>query len=79
MSTLRWMCNSCDWIGGDAELLRAPSPFDPEDTLCACPKCKAVDDLHNACDEPGCTQKAHCGFPTPDGGYRRTCSRHSEF
>lgn len=73
---LRWLCQSCDWIGNDAELLRAPSPFDPDDTICGCPKCKAVDDIINACDEPGCTREAHCGFPAP-GGYRRTCSKHA--
>lgn len=27
------------------------------------------------CDEPGCLEKATCGFPTPDG-YRRTCHKH---
>lgn len=32
----------------------------------------------NLCDEPGCYQHVSCGFPT-DGGYRRTCSDHSNF
>lgn len=27
------------------------------------------------CDEPGCSKRASCGFPTPDG-YRRTCGEH---
>ena len=73
---LRWLCQSCDWIGDDAQLLRAPIPFDSETTICGCPKCKAVDDIINACDEPGCTREADCGFPTPQG-YRRTCGRHA--
>jgi len=76
-SVIRWMCQSCDWIGDDAELLRAPSPFDAEDTIVGCPKCKAVDDFKSACDEPGCGQDATCGFPAP-GGYRRTCGKHMQ-
>ena len=60
---LRWLCQSCDWTGSDAELLRAPSPFDAADTIVGCPKCKAVEDIANACDEPGCDQEATCGFP----------------
>lgn len=71
----RWMCQSCDWHGGDDELLRAPSPFDPADEIIGCPKCKAVEDVANACDEPGCGEPASCGFQDP-GGYRRTCVRH---
>lgn len=74
---LRWLCQSCDWIGDDAELLRAPSPFDATDTICACPKCYAVEDVTNACDEPGCTREASCGWPEEGGGYRRTCHEHS--
>ena len=72
---LRWLCQSCDWTGEDAELLRAPSPFDAADTICACPKCKAIEDIANACDEPGCAREATCGFPD-HGGYRRTCGKH---
>lgn len=47
---LRWLCQSCDWTGDDGELLRAPSPFDASDTIVGCPKCKAVEDIANACD-----------------------------
>ena len=50
---LRWLCQSCDWTGSDAELLRAPSPFAADDTIVGCPKCKAVEDIANACDSPG--------------------------
>jgi len=31
------------------------------------------------CDEPGCYEYASCGWPTSDGGYRRTCGQHSNF
>jgi len=75
---LRWLCQSCDWTGDDAELLRAPSPFDAAETIVGCPKCKAVEDIANACDEPGCDQEATCGFPAP-GGYRRTCGKHLQW
>jgi hypothetical protein len=29
------------------------------------------------CDEPGCSKRTSCGFPTPNG-YRRTCGEHSQ-
>ena len=28
------------------------------------------------CDEPGCYNYISCGWPTEDGGYRKTCSDH---
>jgi hypothetical protein len=73
--SVRWLCNVCGWIGDDAELLRAPNPFNPKDEVCGCPKCRAVNDLANACGTPGCVREASCGFPVP-GGYRRTCYEH---
>lgn len=36
-----------------------------------------IADRINACDEPGCTREATCGFPTPSG-YRRTCGEHMQ-
>jgi hypothetical protein len=35
-----------------------------------------VSALMNECDEDGCTRQATCGWPTHDGGYRRTCGLH---
>jgi len=72
---LRWRCRECGWNGDDADLLRAQSPFDPNDTIVGCPWCKCVADMENTCDEPGCDREATCGFPTV-GGYRRTCGYH---
>lgn len=72
----RWVCQSCGWVGDDHELLRATSPFDADDVICACPECKTVEDVLNACDEPGCNRDAGCGFPSPTG-YRRTCMEHA--
>ena len=30
----------------------------------------------SCCDEPGCYEVTSCGWPTEDGGYRRTCYEH---
>lgn len=75
---LRWLCQSCGWNGDDDELLRAPNPFFLEDTIVGCPNCKVVENMANACDEPGCDKEATSGFPDP-GGYRRTCGLHFQW
>ena len=72
---LRWLCQACGWNGDDAALLRAPSPFDDADMVVGC---RAVNEVENACDEPGCDMPATCGFPAP-GGYRRTCGKHMQW
>jgi hypothetical protein len=72
----RWRCPECLTISETVDLLRAPSPFNAEDELIACPKCRAVVWFIELCDEPGCDEPASCGFPTADG-YRRTCGKHS--
>jgi hypothetical protein len=59
----------------DDEILRAANPFDPEDDVCGCPRCKSVDSTVYACDEPGCWKDASCGTPT-EAGYRSTCGAH---
>lgn len=64
----------CDWHGPADEVLRAVSPFDPDDEVFACPKCHEPDPTAG-CDEPGCTRDGSCGTPTP-GGYRLTCGEH---
>lgn len=76
MNARRWRCAGCRWVGVDSEILTAPSPFDAADSISGCPRCKTVDKFVNVCDEPGCSREAGCGWPTPDGGYRRTCSEH---
>ena len=66
----------CGWKGDSIEQLIAPSPFDEDDMLYACPKCKTVEtSIWAACDEPDCWRAATCGTPTPDG-YRNTCGDH---
>jgi len=69
------LCKECDWHGLETEMLRAPNPFDAEEILTGCPKCKSVGSLVLACDEPECWQESSCGTPTPSG-YRRTCGKH---
>ena len=65
----------CNWHGTSDEALTAISPFDEDDEIWACPKCKTVDSLRLSCDEPECWMPVDCGTPTPDG-YRHTCSKH---
>lgn len=67
--------NHCNWIGREVELLKAPNPFDPEETLTGCPLCRGVNTMLDCCDEPECFEYASCGTPTPTG-YRRTCHKH---
>lgn len=66
----------CYWQGTTDDMLKAPSPFDSDDELQGCPKCKCVNTLVLACDVDGCWKETSCGFPTLDGGYRRTCGDH---
>jgi len=65
----------CGWRGTQDQMLTAPNPFDPGDSIVGCPGCKSVDTLVEVCDEPGCAEFSSCGTPTPTG-YRRTCGKH---
>ena len=73
--TTKQTCGVCDWHGTSDEVLRAPNPFDPDEVLWGCPKCKSVDQLYLVCDEPDCWDTVSCGTPTPNG-YRSTCGKH---
>ena len=80
----RWRCGACCAVNLEPDLPTAPSPFDPTDTLTACPNCKQCNEgFELLCDEPGCNVVAGCGWPTGDdqdewGGYRNTCSLHMQ-
>ena len=72
---IRWLCQSCDWCGPDAKLLRAANPFDAAGVIVGCPACYAVDDVTPACSVCDCEAAVTCGCPTPTG-YMLTCERH---
>ena len=65
----------CNWHGTDDEVLEAPNPFDENDVITGCPKCKQVDTTVYACDEPGCWADVCSGVATKTG-YRSTCHEH---
>ncbi len=69
------VCERCGWKGYSDAILTAPSPFDPQDTLYACPVCKNIGTTRTCCDEPLCWEQDTIGTPIP-GGYRRTCHNH---
>lgn len=75
---MRFKCTDCEvWAGDVAEMLVARNPFDPMDEIRGCPHCKSVEQFVNMCDEAGCSREASCGWPTAEGGYRRTCHEHN--
>jgi hypothetical protein len=70
------ICTECNWHGDSTDLLRAENPFDPGDTIHACPNCKTVDGTYQAaCDEPDCWKEANCGVVT-ENGYKHVCGGH---
>lgn len=75
----KWRCAICSEIATGAELLRAPSPFDPEDELCGCPHCKSAEGFAEICEIGDCEREATCGGPSLDGVYRRTCGAHADW
>ena len=70
-----FICSECGQKTAESELLTAPNPFNPEDTICGCPKCLSAGEFVGACDEPGCNEESSMGTPTPTG-YRHTCYKH---
>lgn len=82
MRNRRLKCNACATVVFEQDLLIAPSPFDHDGILRACPKCKQCDERFVLlCDEPECDSPTVCGWPTGDngdqwGGYRITCRKH---
>lgn len=73
--TQKWLCTECGWVGYDEELLRAANPFDKDEEIAGCPRCKAIGAIGSCCDEPNCSRPSTCGTPTKDG-YRHTCGKH---
>ena len=77
MTEKRWRCDGCRKVSSDSELLTAPNPFNPDDTLTGCPHCFACDQFDMLCSTPGCNLLATCGGPGADGAYRQTCGDHA--
>ena len=73
---IRWMCDSCDAIVANADLLHAANPFDREQEVLGCPKCKAVDDFRRVCGFDGCENAATGGTPYR-GQYVQRCWKHN--
>lgn len=71
----KYKCEDCGWLGFDREMLTAPNPFDPDDIVFGCPRCRSIDNFVGLCDEPGCNERGGMGTPTPNG-YRWTCYAH---
>ena len=40
LEKLKRRCKECNWTGTTKELLEAPDPFNPEETLTGCTKCR---------------------------------------
>lgn len=74
----RVKCSECHWVGHKSELLLAQSPFDKDDHVTGCPRCKSIfgSDLHWICEIEGCTEEMSGGMPCRDGVYRSLCSKH---
>lgn len=74
----RWKCEACGEVSDQDELLVAPNPFDPGDTIIGCPQCRSVEGFREACASMGCPHASTSG--TPDlFGYRYLwlCVEHS--
>ena len=73
----KWVCENwrCSNVCTDNTALSAPDPFNPGETLVACPKCREVGTLIGACDFKGCKKPSSSGSPTKDG-YVFRCYEH---
>lgn len=72
----RWRCTECN---DTMEVSDIDSVQDPksDNIWSVCPHCRTPEHFDLVCDEPGCMKIVSSGWPTPDGGYRRTCYLHS--
>ena len=73
-----WNCTECRWHGDTPQRITLyTQDGSSEFALVVCPECRQISSsLEECCDEPGCSKTAGCGWPTKDGGYRRTCHLH---
>lgn len=73
--TNRIGCHECRSICTKEELLSAPNPFEENEIIHACPKCKAVEAYFLLCEVEGCPNSASSGYPV-EGGYLQVCYDH---
>ena len=73
-------CTECEYIGTieTMDQVTDPKPIEgtTPDIWTICPECRMPEHFISLCDEPGCKKEVTCGTPTPNGGYRQTCSEH---
>ena len=65
----------CEWKGVSSDILTAPNPFETNEIITGCPKCKGINTVVQVCDQSKCWEIATCGTPI-DSGYRQTCYSH---
>lgn len=66
----------CHWHGFDDELLRGENPFDKDEFIFGCPKCKGINTDLAACEIENCWEEVSCGYSTKEGTYIQTCRKH---
>ena len=74
-------CENCNTDVMSKDILRAPSPFDKDDTITGCPYCRITmgdGEWIEICEVEGCKKQATCGKPLKNGGYLRSCFKHHE-
>lgn len=67
--TTKRVCEQCGWNGFECNVPTAANPFKPHELINGCPKCRSINTIRVACDEPSCWERVECGTPTP-AGYR---------
>jgi len=72
-----YICTECFERQAGDEILKAPNPFNDEDTIIACRWCQQICTLEVACVVENCLNETCAGAPDR-GGYRyvRLCSDH---
>jgi hypothetical protein len=73
----KYKCSNCPWQGEGLDLLVAPNPFDLDDDIVGCPKCKGINTMQTVCQEDNCWEIASSGVPFKNGDYKWLCHKHA--
>ncbi len=65
----------CNWTGYNNQLLSAQNPFEQDEIMYACPKCRDTENITGVCEIDKCWEESTCGLNTLDG-YKRLCCNH---